>query len=106
MRPAQQRPCVTMCNETRCCAAGSTTCRKACASGAHDTQGVDVSTRNSIAPLSRTVRNMSDSRSNPDAGQSDSEDRSWPLVIVEPILIRAEPSKGTGKMQTEPKLGE
>ena len=26
---------------------------------------------------------MSDSRSNPDAGQSDSEDRSWPLVIAE-----------------------
>jgi hypothetical protein len=41
---------------------------------------------------------MSESRSNPDAGASDSEDRSWPLVIVETILLRAQSWKETAKM--------
>ena len=100
--PAQQPPCVTMCSEIKCCAAGSTTRRNASACGAHDTQGVDASTRNSIAPVNRTERSISDSTSIPDAGASDPEDWSWPLVIAAAILIRTHRSKESRKCTKEP----
>ena len=90
-----------MCSEIKCCAAGSTTRRNASACGAHDTQGVDASTRNSIAPVSRTERSISDSTSSPDAGASDPEDWSWSLVIAEAILIRRRAVKGNQKMQSD-----
>ena len=56
--PAQQLPRVTMWNDIRCCAAGSTRRRNDSVCGAHETHGVDASTRNSIEPVSRTVRTL------------------------------------------------
>ena len=63
-----------MWNEIKCCAAGSTTRRNDSVGGAHDTQGVDASTRNSIEPVSRTERSISDSTSTSDAAAIDSDD--------------------------------
>src|SRR5262245_1600504 len=79
-RKPKPEPSTRMWYETRCCASGSSSFAKTPAAGSSSTQGAVASTRKKSAPVSRTLRSTSDSRSPsmPDARACDPDGGSWP----------------------------